>query len=274
MRSAYRSSTRSSRDIDPRRRTAYHEAGHAVLSAAINDKPHHVSIRAAHGTLGRSGQQMLAQPTSITQVYLAGFAAEHILTRRRPRQYDIETGLTILAHTDPDLTSTFEGVDASDGYGAVRHLLRTGARLVENELRQEVDRFYEIARESLSVIWPPVKALAEALLVHEELDRERLDEVIGDTDIYTPAFAVQQAHGLMPARVQVERGRWTRSCRTMRHDGEVDRGVRDHIHVVGQRVERDVKDDLDHLRVVVPGSLDRLHLCIRDVAARPDDLGP
>jgi hypothetical protein len=41
-----------------RARAACHEAGHAVLSAAIDDKPRHVSIRAAHGTLGRSGQKL------------------------------------------------------------------------------------------------------------------------------------------------------------------------------------------------------------------------
>jgi hypothetical protein len=170
-----------------------------VLSAAINDKPHHVSIRAGHGTLGRTAQKMFARPTSLTQVYLAGFAAEHLLTGRRPRQYNIETGLAILAHTDPALTSTFEGIDASDGYGAVLHLLRTGVRPVEAELRQEVDRFYEIARASVSVVWPSVKAVAEALLVQEKLDRDRLDEVIGDADIYLPVFAVQREHGLLSA---------------------------------------------------------------------------
>jgi hypothetical protein len=155
--------------VDPRKRTAYHEAGHAVLSAAINDKPRHVSIRAAHGTLGRTGQKMLARPTSLVQVYLAGFAAEHILTARRPRQYNIETGLAILAHTDPALISTFEGIEASDGYGAILHLLRTGVRPAEEELRREVDRFYEIARALLSAVWPSVKALARPLLVHEKL---------------------------------------------------------------------------------------------------------
>lgn len=119
-------STSATRAADPRTRTAFHEAGHAVLSAAIDDKPHDVSIRGEHGTLGRSGQKMFARPTSLAQVYLAGFAAEHLLTGRRPRQYNIETGLAILAHTDPALTSTFEGIEVSDGYGAVLHLLRTG----------------------------------------------------------------------------------------------------------------------------------------------------
>ena len=42
-----------------------------------------------------------------------------------------------------------------------------------------------------------MKALAEALLVHEGLDREALDEVLGDVDICLPVFAVQRAHGLL-----------------------------------------------------------------------------
>ena len=192
-----RRSTQRGSAIDVRTRTAYHEAGHALLSAAINDKPHHVSIRGEHGTLGRSGQKMFARPTSLAQVYLAGFAAEHIATGRRPRQYNDETGLGILAHTDPALVKTFKGVETCDGFGAVQEVLRTGVRPVEDELRREVDRLYEVARESLTVVWPSVKAVVEALLVHEEIDRDGVDEAIGDADIYTPVFAVQQAHGLL-----------------------------------------------------------------------------
>jgi hypothetical protein len=182
--------------VSVRTRTAYHEAGHAVLSAAINTRPHHVSIRAEHGTLGRSGQRMLAEPASLAQVYLAGFAAEHLATGRRPRQYDLETELAILAHTDPDLTATFEGIASSDGYGAVRELLRTGVRAVPEEIRREVDRLYEVARESLSVIWPSAKALAVSLLTREEMDREAIDAVLGDVDIARPVLAVQLANGL------------------------------------------------------------------------------
>lgn len=99
----------AARRVRARTRTAYHEAGHALLSAAINDKPHHVSIRTAHGTLGRTTQKMSARPTCLAQVYLAGFAAENIATGCRPRQYRIETGLAILAHTDRALVATFEG---------------------------------------------------------------------------------------------------------------------------------------------------------------------
>jgi hypothetical protein len=185
-----------------RTRTAYHEAGHAVLSAAINDRPRHVSIREAHGTLGRSGQLMFARVTSLVQVYLAGFAAEHILTKRRPRQYELETEIGILAHTDPSLVSTFEGIEGSDGYGAVLHLLRTGVPVTVEDLRAEVDRFYEIARESLVPVWPSVQAVANALLEHEELDRDGLDAAIGEADIFVPVVMVQRTHGFLLPRLE------------------------------------------------------------------------
>ena len=97
---------RVSRTFDLRSRTAHHEAGHAVLSAAINDRPERVSVRGEGGTLGRSAQKMLGRPTSLVQVYLAGFAAEHLLTGRRPRGFDVEVGLGVLAHLDPNLGAT------------------------------------------------------------------------------------------------------------------------------------------------------------------------
>src|SRR4051812_46881742 len=63
-------------------------------------------------------------------------------------------------------------------------------------VRSEVDRFYVAAHDSLKAVWPSVEAVAKALLKHEELDREGLSEAMGATDIYTPVFGVQAAHGL------------------------------------------------------------------------------
>src|ERR1700689_394619 len=104
---------RSRKTFDARIRTAHHEAGHAVLSVAINDHPEHVSIRGHRGTLGRSAQKMLGRPTSLAQVYLAGFAAEHLLTGRRPQAFGVEVGLGVLAHLDRKLVDTIEGVDGT-----------------------------------------------------------------------------------------------------------------------------------------------------------------
>ncbi len=70
--------------IDERTCTAFHEAGHAVLSAALASTPEYVTIRPDGQTLGRSRARMPVRPTFRAQVHLAGFAAEHVVTRRRP----------------------------------------------------------------------------------------------------------------------------------------------------------------------------------------------
>jgi hypothetical protein len=184
--------------VDMRTRTAHHEAGHAVLSAAINDRPARVSIRGQDGTLGRSTQRMFVRPTSLAQVYLAGFAAEHLLTCRRPRGFDIEVGLGVIAHLDRRLVEKIEGVDATDGYGAVHQVLRSGVREVEDEIRAEVERLYDVVRESLRAVWRSVKTIAEALLDHEELDQDALEQAFGDADVYAPVFAVQHTYGMLP----------------------------------------------------------------------------
>ena len=168
-----------------------------MLSAAINDTPSQVSIRPNGETLGRSTQKMFVRPTSLAQVFLAGFAAEHLLTGRRPRQYDVEIGMALLAHFDPKLVEIFDGIEFTDGYGAVRQVLRTGVRENEAEIRRELQRLYGIACESLTAVWPAVEALAGVLLKCEELDEDAIEEVLGEFGLSIPVFAVQRAHGLM-----------------------------------------------------------------------------
>jgi ATP-dependent Zn protease len=183
--------------VSARTRTAYHEAGHAVLSAAINDTPSRVSIRPNVGTLGRSTQKMFVRPTSLSQVFLAGFAAEQLLTGRRPRQFDMEIGMALLAHFDPKLADAFDGLEATDGYGAVRQVLRTGVREIDGEIRDELDRMYEIARKSLAVVWRAVEVLAGALLERQELDGDAIEELLGEFDVFMPVLTVQRTHGLL-----------------------------------------------------------------------------
>jgi len=178
------------RNVSTRTRIAYHEAGHAVLSAAIADRPQHVSIRPEGPTLGRSGARMSARPTSRVQVHLAGFAAEHILTGRRSRQLAQEVGFALLSCLDPKLGEAFTGTEHHDGHRAVQEVLKMGQFGTDDEVRREVERFYEIARESLSSVWPAVAAVAKALLKHEELQREGADAALGDFDIFSPVFQV------------------------------------------------------------------------------------
>lgn len=63
--------------VTTRTRTAYHEAGHAVLASAIGDRPHVVSIRADGARLGVTKYKHdAARPTSAVQVHLGGYAME------------------------------------------------------------------------------------------------------------------------------------------------------------------------------------------------------
>lgn len=200
---AARRRTKSTTAVSERVLTAYHEAGHAVLSAAINDRPHHVSIKPNRRTLGRSGARMSARPTSLAQVHLAGFAAEHLLVGRRPRQLDEEVRFAIVARNDRALVNAFEGAESRDGHRAVEAAVTTGVSWTDDDIRREVERLYDVARESIGAVWAAVKAVAEALLGHEEMDGETFDKTIADLDIYTPVIRIQHAHGLLPASASI-----------------------------------------------------------------------
>jgi hypothetical protein len=116
---------------------------------------------------------------AIAQVYLAGFAAEHLLTGRRARSLDVEVGLGVLAHLDPKLVATFDGIESSDGYGAVREVLRSGIQEVDEEIRRELERLYTVVMASLSAVWAAVECVATQLLAEEELDRRAVTRAIG-----------------------------------------------------------------------------------------------
>jgi hypothetical protein len=130
-------------------------------------------------------------------VYLAGFAAEHLLTGRRPRQLEREVAFGILALSDPDLSTAFDGIESSDGCRAVQEVLRTGVREIDEEIRREVERLYEIATKSLSAVWSAVDAIAKLLLQQEELDRAGVSGALGAFDVVMPVLGVQRAYGLL-----------------------------------------------------------------------------
>ena len=69
----------------------------------------------------------------------------------------------------------------------------------DEDIKREVDRFYDIARESLRAVWLAVEALAKALLKHGELDHNGIDSALAEVELFMPVFAVQEAHGLLVA---------------------------------------------------------------------------
>lgn len=140
---------------------------------------------------------MSARSTSLVQVHLAGFAAEHILTGRLPRQFDQEIGFALISRSDDDLRKASAGSEHHNGYRAVQEVLRLGVYEDDEAIKREVDRFYAIARESLSAVWPAVEAMAIALLEHEELDREDVEKVLEPFALFPSVLRLQQAHGLL-----------------------------------------------------------------------------
>jgi hypothetical protein len=104
--------------------------------------------------------------------------------------------LTLIARLDPKLRHAFVGAEERDGHRAVEEALGTGVFDGDDEIKRGVDRLCEVARESLSVVWGAVKGIAKARLSREELDRDEVEDVIGDDGLYTPVLAVQRAHRL------------------------------------------------------------------------------
>jgi len=195
-----RTSAKRRQSRDPRARTAYHEAGHAVLSLAIANAPEVVSIRVSERTAGRIIARPSARSTTRIQVHLAGYAAEHLLTGRRSRRLSEEVGFAIVASWDPELRKDFPDLEDRDGACAVYELLRVGVFENDDEIKREIERFYGATRESLSAVWPAVERVAQALCEREELDRDALDELLADSELFMPIFAVQSAYGFMKAR--------------------------------------------------------------------------
>jgi hypothetical protein len=191
---------RASKSVTQRTRTAFHEAGHAVLSLAIANAPEVVSIRVNERTAGRIVARPSARSTTRIQVHLAGYAAEHVLTGRRSRRLSEEVGFAIVASWDPELRADFPDLEDRDGACAVYELLRVGAFEHDDDIKREVERFYGATRESLSAVWPAVERVAQAVHEREELDRDALDELLADSELFMPIFAVQNAYGFMQAR--------------------------------------------------------------------------
>lgn len=177
--------TRRAFKIEPRDRAeartilAYHEAGHAVLGARLGEAPARVSIVGDGNTWGHTSQRMGGEPALLAQIYLAGFAAEHLLTGRRARQLDQELGFAILTLEDTALLLAFEGAKERDGHRAVHELLRSAQLRSGDEVRAEVARHYAAARAALAGVWPVVQRVATALLERHVLERQSLREALG-----------------------------------------------------------------------------------------------
>jgi hypothetical protein len=182
--------------VRKRTRVAYHESGHAVLSAAISDAPHLISIRPDGATLGRCHYRPAHSLEKRVQIHLAGFAAEELLLLRRPPQMDgSDLGLSIASFVYNDAISS-KCIKTCDQYLAVSDIVEMGCDRRDSAIRIEFNRFYAIAMESLKSVWPAVAAVAKTVLKKTDIDRSSFSGAIRGYDIYTPIFAIQKTHGI------------------------------------------------------------------------------
>lgn len=145
---------------------AYHEAGHAVAAHALGVEVEGVSIVEDEGSLGRSTTPL---PENFD---LSGEGADAVLENH------LITGVAGAA-SEELLTGELSELTGKDLEGVVELLMSlsdTGAS-VKVDSEEALDKAKSILRDN----WSSVQALAEALLEHEELDREGVLEVLEET---------------------------------------------------------------------------------------------
>ncbi len=144
---------------------AYHEAGHAVVAHALGVEVEGVSIVQDEGNLGHtttprpdnvdsSDEEASADLEKHLITGVAGAASEELFTEE---------------------LSELPGKDMAGVAKLLMGLEDAGAP-VQADSEEALDEAKSILREN----WSSVQALAEALLEHEELDREGVLAVIGE----------------------------------------------------------------------------------------------
>jgi cell division protease FtsH len=193
-----------------RQRTAYHEAGHALLALLMpgSDPVHRVSIVPRGMALGATWQLPVDDRTSYAQDYLqtritcalGGRAAERLvygvattgaendlqqvteIARRMVLRWGMSEALgpiSFVAPQDDGLPPAFQHQPYSE---ATSELIDAEVRRIVEESHHEADRLLAAHRDELG-------ALAQALLRAESLNATEIREVVGKTRDVPPVLA-------------------------------------------------------------------------------------
>ncbi len=203
-----RSSRSRMPDRDENRATAYHEAGHAVLQAMLDDAdplhkvtiiPRGQSLGATFSLpekdrLGYSKRWLLAT----IRVMCGGRIAEEIATgdETSGASQDI-TQATSLARTmvlDWGMSDRlgfvrYAPVDQRDMYLGDRDFSEETARVIDEEIRKLIDDAYSDAQKVLKENWGKVVAVAEALLKYETLTDLEVGQLLRGEGLHKPSVA-------------------------------------------------------------------------------------
>jgi ATP-dependent Zn protease len=146
---------------------AYHEAGHAVVAHALGVEVEGVSIMQDQGSLGHTTTPL----------------PENVDSSHEEANADLEkhliTGVAGAA-SEELLTEELSELPGKDLVGVAKLLmgLEDAGAPVQADSAEALDEAKSILRDN----WGSVRALAEALLEHEELDREGVLAVLEKTE--------------------------------------------------------------------------------------------
>jgi cell division protease FtsH len=188
---------------DERRLTAYHEAGHAIVSLEIPglDPVHKVTIvprgrslgltawlpeedrhnytkywlegRLASSFGGRVAEELVFGPDKVTTGAASDIAGATELARRMVTQFGMSDKVGAIAVGDRE-QEIFLGRELAQR----REISERTSELVDEEVKRIIDTAYRRAREILESKRPILDALAAALLERETLEREEVMAVV------------------------------------------------------------------------------------------------
>ena len=188
---------------DERRLTAYHEAGHAVVSLNIPglDPLHKVTIvprgralgltswlpeedrhnytkywlegRLASSFGGRVAEELVFGPEKVTTGAANDILQATELARRMVTQFGMSDKIGAIAVGDRE-QEIFLGRELAQR----REISERTSELVDEEVKRIIDGAYQRARDILATHRPSLDALADALLERETLEREEIMAVV------------------------------------------------------------------------------------------------
>ncbi len=198
---------------DEKRRTAFHEAGHALIAKLTpgSDPVTKVSIVPRGRALGVTMQTPLDERHNYTEDYLlsrlavlfGGRAAEDIVfgSISTGAENDLMHATTIsrnmvARYGMSDKLGNMSLMDASESYindnpFAQRNFSEDTLRIVDGETRRLIDEAYARAKALLEQNRDTLDLIAEALLQHEGLEGEELDMIVKEKRL--PPADVQEA---------------------------------------------------------------------------------
>jgi len=174
--------------FNQRVRTAYHEAGHIIVGAALVDTPHLATIVAAGQVRGYVCARRSAPSLRTIQVDLAGYAAANVVEGTY-RDNELSTVARCAALGRLHLLEQWRG---HDHYMAAENAMQLVA---PESIETLIGDCYRAARDSLRAAWPNVEKTAEALLRKGTIERGEIFELVGDS--FELVHKVQLAHGLI-----------------------------------------------------------------------------